>query len=960
MKKWFLILLLAAAIPAFSQNAPYAGSCTQGGTQAQTSGIKSSNFQLSNFPSCQVNVYLHNTVTRATLYSDSIGTPLANPFTADSNGLYKFYALTSGSYDITMSAAGMVTTTIPDVRITSGGTIPTDTVITDPASSQFVTHPQGTQLNVNSLSGGGVFPYKWVTVGDSLTQGLNGLLPYPYQLKQLLGANGINFGIGGDTSSQVLARYTAVPELHNYCTFIWVGRNNVTDQTQIRADVASIVSQVANGCYIVLSQINDASEPSGSPDYTAIVATNNYWATLYGSKYVNVRGALVAAYNPNDPQDVIDHGQDIPPSSLRADGTHLNTQGNAVVAAQVNTAARSNFPATFNRSPYVVPSNAYTSQTTGVPIAPVLANVGSQQTDMAPLGTELTGSSGWTQTNWTGTYSTGFTHTPGNTSAMSYPAVVNATNYYEVFFQITAGTAGSVSATLGGQQIINSVDSSTKFSAISQYVSGPQALTTAGIIFTPTTDFNGTISNVSVKQITSSVPSFTLQDSTRSDSIWFRAPLAINYSHGIGYQSLAFLTLGQQNVGEGYRSLFHNTTGSYNTAGGALSMQSNTLGSNNTAWGQASLLSNTVGMANSAFGAQAGLNLTSGGNNVCVGFWACRATTTGSFNIHIGSQAGSSAATTNQTVLIGNNAGVSNTTDGVVFIGFGAGLSNTTGVADCIGLRACIANTTGGNVTAFGRQAAQNSSTASNIVAIGSGAGQNTTTVGDYIAVGVGALNADVTGQYNTVTGNFGMAATTGGSNSGFGHNVLNANTTGNGNVAFGINSGVTSTPANANVTGSDNTWIGTNTGPSSTTQVSNSIAIGFGATNSASNQAIIGNAGTSQTVLFGTVYRNSAMSGNEFCQKNGTNCQASVLSGLTGSIGGGALTAGNCTTGTVTVTGVVTGSPVAVSASDGTLPDPLIVLRGAVTASNTVTVQLCAIANVTPAAKTYNVRVIN
>lgn len=726
-------------------------------------------------------------------------------------------------------------------------------VLYNPNISQFITQPQGTQLNVNSLSGGGIFPYKWVTVGDSLTQGLNGLLPYPYQLKQLLGANGINFGIGGDTSSQVLARYMAAAELHNYCTWIWVGRNNVTNQTQIRADVASIVSQVANGCYIVLSQINDASEPSGSPDYIAITGTNSYWATLYGAKYVDVRAALVAAYNPNDPQDVIDHGNDVPPSSLRADGTHLNTQGNAVVAAQVNSTARSNFPATFNGSPFTITSNAYTSQTTGVPIAPVLANVGSPQTDMAPLGTELTGSSGWTSTNWSGSYAAGFTHTPGNTSALSYPSVINIANYYEVTFQITSGTAGSVSATLGGQQIINSVDSSTTFSAIAQYISGPQALTTDGIIFTPTSDFNGTIANISVKQITSSVPSFTLQDSTRSDSIWIRAPLAINYSHGIGYQSMAFLTLGQQNVGNGYRALFHNTTGSYNTAEGVLSMQTNTLGSNNSAFGQASLLANTVGMSNSAFGAQALLNNTTGSNNFCGGFWSCRANTTGNFNVNIGSQAGSTSTTTNQTVLIGNNAGVFNTTDGVVQIGFGAGGSNTTGVADCIGLRACGANTTGGSITVFGRGALQNASTASNIVAVGAGVGQNTLTVGDFVGVGVGALTGVLTAPYNTAIGNFSLANVTAGSNTAVGNNSLNATTTGSANVGVGINAGYTDVPANANVSGSGNTWIGTNAGPASATQRNNSTAVGQLAKNDKDNQVVLGSAAVTE-VKVGTV----------------------------------------------------------------------------------------------------------
>lgn len=81
-----------------------------------------------------------------------------------------------------------------------------------------------------------------------------------------------------------------------------------------------------------------------------------------------------------------------------------------------------------------------------------------------------------------------------------------------------------------------------------------------------------------------------------------------------------------------------------------------------------------------------------------------------------------------------------------------------------------------------------------------------------------------------------------------------------------------------------------------------------------------------------------------------------SGLTGTTASIGGSALLAGNCATGTATVTGAVVGRPVYVSASDGTLPNALAVLSAAVTSTNTVSVQVCAIAAVTPAAKTYNI----
>ncbi len=83
------------------------------------------------------------------------------------------------------------------------------------------------------------------------------------------------------------------------------------------------------------------------------------------------------------------------------------------------------------------------------------------------------------------------------------------------------------------------------------------------------------------------------------------------------------------------------------------------------------------------------------------------------------------------------------------------------------------------------------------------------------------------------------------------------------------------------------------------------------------------------------------------------------VLSGTTGAIGGSALAAGACTTGSTMVNGAAAGTPVEVSASDGSLPSGLVMLRAAVTATNTVTVQVCAVGAVTPAAVSYNVRVV-
>ncbi len=82
----------------------------------------------------------------------------------------------------------------------------------------------------------------------------------------------------------------------------------------------------------------------------------------------------------------------------------------------------------------------------------------------------------------------------------------------------------------------------------------------------------------------------------------------------------------------------------------------------------------------------------------------------------------------------------------------------------------------------------------------------------------------------------------------------------------------------------------------------------------------------------------------------------AATLTGTTSSIGGALVSAGSCAAGTASVNGAAVGHPVSVSASDGTLPNPLVILSAAVTASDTITVQLCAVADVTPSANTYNV----
>jgi hypothetical protein len=120
---------------------------------------------------------------------------------------------------------------------------------------------------------------------------------------------------------------------------IWVGRNNYP-RTGVPADVAEIVAANKTGKYLVMSVLNMASEPSGSPAYNDIAACNAVFAATYGARYLDVRAYLIAhgltdaGITPTT-QDLADIGNDVVPTSLRSDAIHLNAAGYTIVGAQV-------------------------------------------------------------------------------------------------------------------------------------------------------------------------------------------------------------------------------------------------------------------------------------------------------------------------------------------------------------------------------------------------------------------------------------------------------------------------------------------------------------------------------------------------------------------------------------------------------------------------------------------------
>ena len=89
----------------------------------------------------------------------------------------------------------------------------------------------------------------------------------------------------------------------------------------------------------------------------------------------------------------------------------------------------------------------------------------------------------------------------------------------------------------------------------------------------------------------------------------------------------------------------------------------------------------------------------------------------------------------------------------------------------------------------------------------------------------------------------------------------------------------------------------------------------------------------------------------------SGSGCVVAPLTATTGLIGGGPLTAGQCTSGTVTVTGA--SNSMAVIATPVTYPGDGMAWRAYSSGAGLVTVKLCAEVAGTPTASIYNVRVI-
>jgi len=257
----------------------------------------------------------------------------------------------------------------------------------------------------------------------------------------------------------------------------------------------------------------------------------------------------------------------------------------------------------------------------------------------APLGSELVTNgtfdsdlSGWTiggtGSGWS--WDAGKAkHTTGNTDTLYQNISITNGTTYQVEITISGRTAGSISLNIGGVYIYDfgtatALNTNTTYKrSLNASGTGLQTLT-----ITPTSDFNGSIDNITVKAIiSSSQPNAIFLDDGGSVAIEIRAHSVLN--------SLAY----------GVGALRRNTTGAYNNAFGISALRSNTTGFSNNAMGYVALYNNTTGRYNNAVGTEALYNNTDGVSNNAIGATALRSNTTGIYNNAVGTYALYSNAT---------------------------------------------------------------------------------------------------------------------------------------------------------------------------------------------------------------------------------------------------------------------------------------------------------------------------
>lgn len=265
--------------------------------------------------------------------------------------------------------------------------------------------------------------------------------------------------------------------------------------------------------------------------------------------------------------------------------------------------------------------------------------------------------SGWTNNGgWSWVGGDAY-HTPGTANTLTQDPGIVIGNFYQYDIQIASVTAGRVEISVGG------ASTNWIYTGVDHFCTIIEATTTAGVVITPSSDFDGYVRSVSIVEVTPADAVKIIQYEDGTDSPYEERAGAIGaYSVFTGKNSGRFETLfiSNANAGYGYNALASLRKGNGNCAFGYVALAQIT---NELSWG------------NTAVGWSAGSYLAAGTENTLIG-GRIQDLRSGSYNTMVGYDAGEGMYYGEDNVFIGHNSGRFNSTysgSRNIFIGKWAG-----------------------------------------------------------------------------------------------------------------------------------------------------------------------------------------------------------------------------------------------------------------------------------------------
>lgn len=372
----------------------------------------------------------------------------------------------------------------------------------------------------------------------------------------------------------------------------------------------------------------------------------------------------------------------------------------------------------------------------------------------------LTNSSLWvTNGGWVDNSNNSFTHILNQTGDLEYNYSFEANKVYIVDFDITTTLPAGENASNDFTVVIGDTKPIVTYrgGGSMHYTIGLKPSTAGSLKFkcvlhqdpyTASGLFQGTISNITLKEATGSLTQLSIKDGNDAISVPFSVMLNSNKTIAIGLNSGTRNYNQTDNVYIGDESGKNDATGYYNTAIGGKTLTNGINATRNIAIGYGSLYELESGDRNISIGTFSMTHNKYGRKNISIGFDSLNTMTDGEDNIAIGNMAmsGTSSSIKNQ-IAIGTLAMGASTHDSI-----------TQNIA--LGRAAVYRVSTGNNNIGIGQSTLYKLTTGSNNIAIGTNTLNQNETASGMIAIGIDGGNKINSGSNSIFIGN-GMGQST-------------------------------------------------------------------------------------------------------------------------------------------------------------------------------------------------------